>query len=508
MKIFAFVCIKQLFTILSFVTLITSVVQAEISLSGLFGDGMVIQREMPVPVWGWGQAGEQVTVKASWQGQAAEVVVDNDGRWKVELQSTKPGQPQSLTISSAGQTITINDILVGDVWVCSGQSNMEWPLSKDFNAKEELKQANHPEIRLFSVVRCVANEPKENCQGQWKECTTESAANFSAVGYYFAKEIQNEIGVPIGLIENPWGGTPVESWSKPETLKNTPDFKYVLDKFQRYCDVYPKKMKQYQEARKKYLATAGQKNRPSAPRTPIGPGHPNQPGGLYNGMTAPLLNANIRGVLWYQGEANTREPEGYDKLFQTLITDWRQDWRQPKLPFLFVQLASSTGYGMGITLIREQQLQTMLALDNTGMAVTMDIGDAKSHHPLKKAPVGHRLACWALAGTYGRESVETFGPLYREMKIEGNNIRLFFDHVDGGLYAKDGTLTDFTICGADGVYYPAQAVIDGDTVVVSSEKVSAPVAARFCWCEYAEPNFYNKQKLPASPFRTDMKFPR
>jgi sialate O-acetylesterase len=400
----------------------------------------------------------------------------------------------------------------GEVWVCSGQSNMAMQVQSSNDSKEEIAAADYPNIRLFTVSRKVAQKPLNDCQGSWSQCSPETVPSFSAVGYFFGRKLHQELNVPIGLIHTSWGGTPAEAWTRIELLKANPDFEPILARhaerlanFPRAKREYSEKLEQWKQAAEK--AKVEGKNPPRRPRAPLGPDNPHSPAGLYNGMIAPLIPYGIQGAIWYQGESNASRAYQYRRLFPTMITNWRKDWRQGNFPFLFVQLANfmDTKPDPGESAwaeLREAQTMT-LSLPNTGMATIIDIGEAKDIHPKNKQDVGKRLALWALAETYNNDIVYS-GPLYKSMKIEGGRIRLSFDHVGGGLVSRgDEILKGFAVAGADREFVWADAEIDGNTIVVGSDKVAEPVAVRYGWADNPVCNLYNKEGLPAGPFRTD-----
>jgi sialate O-acetylesterase len=428
---------------------------------------MVVQQQMPVKVWGWADPGERVEVSLAGQTRAGSA--DASGKWLVTLEPLPAGGPHKLIVQGKNR-IELEDVLVGEVWIGSGQSNMQWPVRRSMNPDEEIANANWPKIRLFTVARRIAETPQEDCEGEWLMCSPETVGDFSAVLYFFGRKLHQDLQVPVGLINSSWGGTVAEAWTSREALQADEDFRPILERGAKFD-----------------------------PKTP------NQPAVLFNGMIHPLLNFAIRGVVWYQGESNCARAEQYQKLFPTLIHDWRKRWGLEDFPFYFVQLAPfryRNADRRNAAELREAQRLT-LRLPNTGMVVTTDIGDVNDIHPTNKQEVGRRLALWALAKTYGKTDLVYSGPLYREAKIEGNRIRIFFDHVDGGLVVKGEELTHFQIAGADGEFKPAKAVIDGETVVVWNEEVANPVAVRFGWSDDAEPNLFNAAGLPASPFRTD-----
>jgi len=629
-------------------------------LPAIFGDHMVLQCNMPVPIWGWAKPNEEVAVIL--KGKKPLVTKANEqGRWMVKLPPQPAGGPHELIIRTREETIRFRDVLFGEVWVCSGQSNMEWPVAWAQNAKEEIATANFPQIRFFVVEKSIALEPQTDCKGRWVVCSPETIGGFSAVGYFFGREIHQRLKVPVGLIGTYWGGTPAEAWTELKALESDPDFKPILERLPRDRETLRRLQEQYEQAlaewnRKIILRDPGNKgeemgwakpefddsdwatmelprifersmnidgavwfrkvvNIPenwagkdlvlslgpiddydttyfngerigsTGPETPnswtvprrykvpgklVKPGAnliavrvfdmlenggftglPDQmrlelaegrgepislagswkfkvefardasklpprpqppinnwtPTGLFNAMVAPLIPYAIRGVIWYQGESNVARAYQYRKLFPALINSWRKAWGQGDFPFLFVQLANYLERRQEPTEsawaeLREAQLLTLKTVPNTGMAVAIDIGEANDIHPRNKQDVGKRLALAALAIAYGQKIVYS-GPIYRSMKIEGNKIRLFFDHVGSGLVAKGDKLVGFAIAGKDRKFVWANAKIEGNTVVVWNEQVPEPVAVRYAWADNPECNLYNKEGLPASPFRTD-----
>lgn len=464
-------------------------VQASIILPGLFTDHMVLQRDIALPVWGSAQPGEIVTVTIG--DRKASAQADENGRWRVRLDPLPAGGPLEMTIKGSN-TITLKDVLVGEVWVCSGQSNMGWTVNRSANATEEIAAAGNPKIRLFDVPRRMAIEPQTFLGGQWEVCSPETAGTFSAVGYFFGRELQKAIDVPVGLINSSWGGTPAESWTPRHALEADPDYKPIFER--------------WEQLKARWQAESQPASSPTTrpqldPRT-----SPQRPMVLYNGMIQPLVPYAIRGAIWYQGESNAARAYQYRKLFPTMIRSWREAWGQDDFPFLFVQLANfkagqKAPYSSAWAELREAQTMT-LSLPKTGMAVTIDIGDPKDIHPINKQDVGKRLALAARAIVHG-EKIPYSGPIYEAMAVEGGKIRLRYKHTDGGLVAKNGALKGFGIAGADQKFVDAEAAVDGDSIVVSSEKVASPVAVRYAWGDAPECNLYNGAGLPASPFRTD-----
>ncbi len=487
---------------------LATVVRAEVRLPAIFGDNMVLQAGARLPVWGWADAGEEVHVLIG--EQLRRTRADANGRWRVEFEPLAPGGPVKFVVEGKNR-IELRNVLVGEVWLCSGQSNMEWPVSRAANPEQEIASANYPQIRLFKVAKIVAAKPLEDTDGQWQVCSPQTVAGFSAVGYFFGRELHKRLGVPVGLIQSAWGGTPAEAWTSLEALNAHPELKPIVERWDEILENYPKALERYRKRMAAWqqnakAARAAGKRPPRRPRPPRGPNHPHRPAGLYNGMIKPIVPFAIRGVIWYQGESNAARAYQYRTLFRTMIRDWRRTWRQGNFPFLFVQLANfrqrqaEPGESDWAEL---REAQTMaLAEPNTGMAVTIDIGEANDIHPKNKQDVGRRLALAALAIAYGKDIVYS-GPLYDSHKIEGNKVRIFFTHVDGGLVARGGELKGFAIAGPDRKFVWAKAAIDGDTVVVWSDQVPNPVAVRYGWADNPECTLYNKAGLPASPFRTD-----
>ena len=493
--------------------------QSDIRLPKILSDNMVLQRGTNIPFWGWSAPGEHITIKLG--NHSAETVTTANGIWKLFLGPLEAGGPFELIISGKN-TITLKNVLIGEVWVCSGQSNMEMPVgnvatwySGVLNYKEEIAIANYPEIRLFKEGRTVSDKPQYDCEGIWSQCSPESVVDFSAVAYFFGRKLYKELGVPIGLIDASNGGTNIEAWMSKEVLSSDVDFKTSLDEFRLQMDEYPKLLKVYEQRmaqHKKEVEEAKAAGKPvpwREPMPPAGPGDKNTPSGLYHGMISPLIHMRIAGVIWYQGENNTGNPHLYEKLFPAMIGNWRQDWGQGDFPFYYVQLAGFNtnqtwwgGGGKNWVLLREAQLKTS-SVPNTGMAVASDIGDANDTHMKNKQEVGRRLALWALAKTYGK-NIFCSGPAYKSMVIKSNRIILHFDYVGSGLKSKEGTeLKGFTVSGEDKKFYDAIAVIRGDIIEVSCKEVIKPVAVRYSWKDYPDANLCNRDNLPASQFRTD-----
>jgi sialate O-acetylesterase len=486
--------------------ILCGVAAADVRLPALLSENAVLQRDIPVRIWGNADPGETVTVR--FRTETATARADDIGRWTAYLRPLSAGGPDDLVVSGKN-TITVRNVLVGDVWVASGQSNMQWSVRQSNDPDKEMAAARHPRIRLFKVPLKSSEYVQEDVDAAWRECAPESVADFSAVAYYFGRDLHQKLQVPVGLVQTAWGGTPAESWTSLPTLSSDPALNVHLTEWARNTERYPENVARHRLAMEAWKQKAAQakaegKQPPNPPGVPQGPGHPWMPGGLFNAMIAPLTNYAIRGAIWYQGESNAGPPRAvlYNRLFETMIKDWRRAWGQGDFPFLFVQLANYAKVGERSQWpeLREAQLQT-LSLKNTGMAVTIDIGDSNDIHPRNKQDVGMRLARAARAISHG-ESLEYSGPIYRQMTLEQGSIRLWFDHAKV-LAARGGTLKGFQVAGADRKFVTATARIDGSTVVVSSAEVQNPVAVRYAWAADPEANLTGAEGLPASPFRTD-----
>lgn len=623
---------------------------ADVRLPAIIGSNMVVQAETDAPFWGWADPGETVTLTPSWPGAASVEVNANDrGEWSCTLPTPAAGGPYTISVEG-NNTTTLDNVLIGEVWLASGQSNMEWPMRLTDNAQAEIAAATDSQIRLFLVTNAIAPGPQDDCEGAWVVCSPETVANFSAVAYFFGRDLRSSLGVPVGLIGAEWGGTPAQSWTSAEGLAPFPEYRAGLE-LMRVLREEPESLEaQYQEAlaawKAQYASSeqlnwtkpgfdasgwgtieqpanwsspdlanfdgtvwcrktvvipeswAGREltlelgpvddqdetffngvsvgemrgaNRWNTPRRYTVPaelvkagkavvsvsvldtgggggmhGNPDQmflapkghseserlslagdwayrkgasasdippqpqkpamnahtPSALYNGMIAPVHPYAIRGAIWYQGESNRGAAFGYRDLFPAMIEDWRGKWGEA-FPFYYVQIAPFTyGGDAGQTAeLREAQLMA-LRLPNTGMAVTMDIGNPRDIHPRNKQDVGHRLALWARAKTYGETDIVYSGPLYRDVVASGNQIVVRFDHAVG-LNATGGAIKGFEIAGEDRVWRAAGATIDGETVILSAYGISKPVAVRYGWDDDDEPNLFNGVGLPASPFRTD-----
>lgn len=642
---------------------------ADVRLPSIVGDNMVLQQNSDVAVWGWASPGEKVVVRGAWGDSSKEVVADEHGKWRSSLRTPKAGGPFRVTVAG-NNTLTLNNVMIGEVWVCSGQSNMEWRLEHAEGGTEAVKAATHKNLRFFMVKNTVAARPMEDCVpegGGWRECVPESAAGFSAVGYFFARELQSVIDVPVGLISADWGGTPAEAWTSARALRQFPEFTARLDQMEALSADPNERLQKAEDAAKGWWSAIdthkdgagvgwagaafddsswktlklpqtlvadeldafdgvvyfrrtidiptgfehgavleigpiddmddayvngvlvgathedGQWNtarsyrvaesllspgrvtiaarmydhsglagingkpeqmvlRSTHPKLPaqklaqkagdvkavsialagewkykVGPAKAAMapiprmatvdaytPTALYNGMVAPIIPYAIKGVIWYQGESNRNDPARYRTLFPAMIRNWREDWGRGEFSFYFAQIAPFTyGGDQGQTAeIREAQLMT-LSLPNTGMAVTMDVGNLKDIHPTKKLEVAERLALWALARDYGRTGVEWSGPLFKSATVKGGKIGVEFEHAESGLLVKGDRLTHVQIAGEDRRFMDAQVLIVGSTLVLSHPSILKPVAVRYGWCDACEPNLFNNAGLPASPFRSD-----
>jgi len=525
---------RNTFALLLMLLLLAPAAHAELRVSNAFGDHMVLQQQMPIRVWGWATPGQTVDVRISDQegSNKAKAVAGDDGRWLAELKPMRAIEnppAYTLTVQAGDDAVTFKDVLIGEVWICSGQSNMEWSLRASANPQEEIANAKHPTIRLFNVPQHVKqNSPQQDAQqAAWQVCTPQSATNFSAVGYHFGRALSKELNVPIGLVGTNWGGTRIEPWTPPVGFEKVPQ----LANYSKAIKAMDPSTPEGSAARKAYVkkveawlanakahANSG-KETGSAPQFNISP-----PGGatqIYNGMVAGLTPMSVRGAIWYQGESNAGHGLAYEYMKEALVKGWREVFDNDELSFYWVQLAnfrqpSDNPAGGGWGPVREGQRRA-LKLPHTGMAVIIDIGAANDIHPKNKQDVGRRLALWALAKDYGKDIVYS-GPLYKSHAIEGNQIRVTFDHAGGGLIVadkggehfmgpvkpiKDGELKEFAIQDAEGNWHWADAKIQGKSVVVWHDDVKNPKAVRYAYQSNPDrANLYNKEGLPASPFTT------
>lgn len=482
---------------------------AEVKLPSIFSDHMVLQRESPVPVWGKANPGEVVTVEFG--GQKKSATADASGKWMVTLDAMPANaQPQVLRAGNA----TVQDVLVGEVWLASGQSNMEWEMQMKPDTKADIPNTTHPQLRLLEVPKTVALTPQDDVKTSWATSSPVSAASFSAVGYYFGLRLQEELKVPVGILLSSWGGTRIEPWTSLDGFAAVPALKPLYTSVR---DQLPLS-EGYWAANEKHAAAvetwlqAARQARESKTLVPPLPAQPQTlaakegtPTALYNAMIHPLVPFAIRGSIWYQGESNHNEGFVYTDKTQALLASWRKAFQKPELPFYFVQIAPwQYGQESGEILPQFWQAQrACMDIPHTGMAVISDIGDVADIHPAHKKEVARRLSLWALAKTYKIEGIDPNGPLFGGHRIEGSTIRVKFDYADSGLVSRDGkALTHFEIAGSDAIFKPAEAKIDGDMVIVSSPSVPSPRRVRFAWDKLAIPNLMDKDGLPACAFHT------
>ncbi len=476
--------------------------RAEVKLPDVFSDNMVLQREQAVPVWGTADPGEKVSV--SFNGQSASATAGKDGRWMLRLKKMTAGGPFDLTVSGTN-TVTYRNVLVGEVWLCSGQSNMWWTIDRITGIEPIVKAANYPTLRVFQFWT-----PENDSFGKrptWEVCSPESIKEFSAVAFFYGKYLSEELGVPVGLIHSSMGGSVPETWMTRKTLQSDKEFRPIIAYWDSLMTAYPGAKDRYVRYLDE-LARQKQENGP-APKDPNLPFLPKPfrfsmlyPTWLYGVQLEPLVPFGMRGVIWFQGESSMARAAQYRRLFPAMIKEWRNIWGQGDFPFIYAQLANCKSNPRQLPELREMQ-RLSLSVKNTAMAVTVDIGDESNVHFNNKWDVGRRLALAAFGTVYGRDIVYS-GPMYRSMQKEGNAIRLKFDHRAGGMETKDGApLREFIIAGKDRVFHTAEAKFSGRDILVSSKEVPDPVAVRYGWSDIPKCNLANDAGLPASPFRTD-----
>ena len=477
----------------------TNILHSEVTLPSLLADHMVVQRGLPVHAWGMAAPAESVAV--TFRGETKSTTADELGRWSVYLSPGEAGGPFQMTIKGTN-TVVLTDVLVGDVWVASGQSNMEFPMRDLANPEPEIAAAQFPKIRILQVEHRPSDYPKSDVEAKtWAVCNPESAREVTAVGYYFVRELYQRLNIPFGLIESYWSGTAAESWTSLRALSADASLMPVFATRVHMVEDQERMLLQQKKEMREYETAAAEAKAEGKP-APNYPWHRDfagwAPTALFNGMIAPLTNFPIRGVIWYQGESNSGERVPiYARLFQTLISDWRRAWAEGEFPFLFVQIANwDVAPESRWPEVRDAQRKA-LVLKNTGMAVTIDTSDGKDLHPKNKKDVGLRLALAARAIAYG-EKIEWSGPLYRGITKEEHALRVWFDHANG-LMAKGDALTGFEVAGSDGKYVVADAKVEGTSVVVSNAQVPDPVSVRYAWVSNPICNLYNREGLPASP---------
>ncbi|HVZ64572.1 MAG TPA: sialate O-acetylesterase [Lacunisphaera sp.] len=533
---------RFLIGLVSFIGILTQPAISGVRLPSVIGDHMVLQQRTKAPIWGWANPGEKVQVKASWDDSTGIASADENGHWKVSLKTPPAGGPFTIEISGENQ-IVLTDILVGEVWLCSGQSNMQMALNFPkpgyakpvLNHLEEIRNADHPRLRLFHVPYKASDTPVEDCKASWHACSPETVGDFSAIGYFFGRELLEQLDVPIGMINASQGGSALESWTNPAVLAADKEYEHILKRYENALKNLPVTKAKYQEELDAWKKLSSEEQAKALrPMAPFGMLNFCAPSTLYNGMINPVLPFSIRGVLFYQGEENAIWPTNYEKLFAAMIRSWREAWGEPELAFFYCQLPGAgepakeppdrqpqtdpltqqylewhktAGEPANMSSeswakVQEAQLRT-LRVPNTGMAVTIDIGDGGNGHPPNKQEVARRLALNALAQIYGKDVVYS-GPIYDSLRIEGRRAVISFAKLQSPLTTRDGKPpVGFSVAGPDRVFHAAEARIEGDTVVVSSGEVPDPVAVRYGWATYAANSLVNEAGLPASPFRTD-----
>ncbi len=499
--------------VISFTTLATG---QSLRLPKIFSDNMVLQQQLPVVIWGWAEPGTKVTVKFDRQNMT--VKSNSDGKWRVELKPLKANSKgQKLIVRTSKETIEFDNVLVGEVWLCSGQSNMEWPMAKVDNARQELANADHPLIRHIRIEHVMKSEPIDDVETikSWEICTPETVPTFTAVGYFFGEELLKELNVPIGLLHSSWGGSTIEAFIPLEGFKQVPELSDYVKRIEASTPSHPG----YKQAVRKSIADAEKwiseakeklknnervSNMPALDNSTRALLNWMDPANKHNAMIAGLVPYRIRGSIWYQGEANHTEDMIYVKKTQALVEGWRKAWGQPDLPYYYVQIAPFTYWNEQPHILPpfwEVQAAIEKEIPNTGMVVINDVANIKDIHPQNKRPVGYRLAQQALANTYGKDVIDG-GPQFDKMKIEAGRLRVSFTRTGSGFTTRDGKTPDwFEIAGANGVFVPAKAKIDGNTVVLGSADIKKPVAMRYAWSMLAEPNLRNIEGFPVSAFR-------
>ena len=490
--------------------LFSAISYANVKLNSLFSDNIVLQRGMEVPVWGWADEGEKVTVEFA--GQSISTVTQN-GKWMVKLKPLKENSiPQEMKVIGKN-TLTIKNILIGEVWICSGQSNMEWALARSTGGEEACAASTNDQLRIFNVPHNVQLKPVDNVNAKWVLSEPKVTKTLSAVGYWFMSKLQKELNVPVGFINVAFGGTVIESWMSQEVLNVMPnkDKNMDLATMKAEYDANELKLKPIKDAWLKAVDSCKLNKLPVPPRPTVLPSEFKGTTTIYNGEVCPIVPFAVKGIAWYQGESNAyvKRADTYAALLPAMIKLWREDWKRPELPFIIFQITpnrkpqTDPNEKSGVAIVQEAQLKACQTVSNTALVVTMDVAESDVHYK-NKQPVGERMALAARGIAYG-EKIEYSGPVYQSMKVDGNKIILTFTHTGSGLVAKNALLKDFTIAGSDKKFVPAKAEIVGNTVVVSAESVTNPEVVRAGWRLCPQMNLYNKEGLPASPFRTDVK---
>jgi sialate O-acetylesterase len=506
---------KTILSVCIVAALLPTCLLADVRLPAIISNNMVIQADANVHIWGWADPNETVSVNIA--GQHSDTKADAQGKWSIHLRPLKAAEALDMTVKGKN-TVIITNVLVGQVWVGSGQSNMTMSVTSSKDPNTEIRNARHPQIRLFAIQKAISAKPMDDCSGQWVECSPATIGGFSATLYFFGRDIYNSIRQPVGLIESGWGGTPIQSWTSEEALGSDAAAKPIMQNLKNMPPLRPNELEIFKHILQKWEldvnnARASGKPAPPRPSAPY-----NRPTLLYNAMISPITPYTIKGVLWYQGEANVGSAWLYSRLLPLMIQDWRKRWDQETLPFYFVQLPN---YGKAKPQnlwpeLRQAQLQTLKTVPNTGMAVAIDIGEANNIHPRNKQEIGRRLALIALARDYS-QNIEYSGPIYKDMRVDGNSVVIHFDHADSGFRIPNGELKEFVIADENKRFYPAQVRIikpaitsnQGGvgkmwSIVVWSKDVPHPVAVRYAWSDNPEgANLYNFAGIPASPFKTD-----
>jgi sialate O-acetylesterase len=480
--------------------------RAEVRLPSLFSDHAILQRDVALLLWGWADPGEEVTVE--FRKQKVTARTPESGRWTIRLKSERAGGPDTLKVTGRN-VLTVNDVMVGEVWVASGQSNMEWPLSKSHEATADITASANPQIRHFNVPHVKADRPQADVKADWQVAGPATSPGFSAVAYYFSRDLQKSLQVPVGIIHTSWGGSPAEVWMSKDVLSSNPDYKRDI------LETYPAQHQRYEAALARWQEEKSAAEKDGKPFSRPRPRPGWKPAELYNAMIAPLIPYAVRGAIWYQGESNAGRAWQYRTLYADMIRNWRKDWGMGDFTFLGVQLApydhnrkrsleeiTAAPANSTWAELREAQVLATEVLKHCGLAVITDLGDKDDIHPTRKAPVGARLALQARQIAY-RERIVASGPTYDSMKIKDGKIILSFDNVGSGLEVRGDALTGFAICGKDRKFVWARASLEGAKVVVSAPQVPNPVAVRFGWSDFPVVSLFNREGLPACPFRTD-----
>ena len=462
---------NNLIIIISLFT-INLIASQDLKLPSIFNDNMVLQQDSNVFIWGWSKSNSQVSINVSWNKKTFKVKSDSKGKWLFKVKTPKPSKSHKISIKSGDQRVVISNILMGEVWLASGQSNMQMSLDgyrnePVFGANDAIAKSNNSKIRFFTVERNTSEIPLEDLEGKWSISNQENSPSFSAVGYSFAKYLNTVLDVPVAIIHSSWGGTPAEAWTDSKSLNN---------------DFVKSEIKNH------------------------GGRAIDEPSSLYNAMINPLINFRVKGAIWYQGESNVSRASNYAKLKNSLIEGWRRAWNQGSFPFYFVQISPYKYDGndkSSSAFLREAQLNTMFNTSNTGMVVSLDVGDENSIHPPRKFILGKRLAYWALNKDYGLSTVEFSGPVFKSLEIKENKVLLKFDYAKNGLYCPDEKINNFELASEERVFYPANAKIMGNQLEVQSDNVKNPIHVRYGWKNYLNGNLYNIKGLPASSFRSD-----